>query len=95
VRLRDSGSRIGRVPSQKEEAMSSAILDTPRTPAVSRPLDHISRLARLGKAGRLARYRAGELSKADIAAWIANYPEEVPTVNGEFEWIARRLVDVE
>jgi hypothetical protein len=30
-----------------------------------------------------------------VAAWIRRYPEEIPTVNGEFEWIAQRLVDLE
>lgn len=47
--------------------------------------DRLSRLGRLGKAGRLAQYRAGEFDRAVIEAWIARYPDEVPTVNGEFE----------
>lgn len=27
--------------------------------------------------------------------WVGHYPDEVPLINGEFEWIARRSVDLE
>ena len=75
--------------------MPSAAFDVPRTPPVSRPLDRVTRLARLGKSGRLARYRAGALDLADLSVWAARYPEEVPTVNGEFEWIGLTLADLD
>lgn len=45
----------------------------------------------LANQGRLARYRAGRLDLADLSVWAARYPEEVPTVNGEFEWIGLGL----
>ncbi|MGE0065902.1 MAG: hypothetical protein AB7T48_00990 [Solirubrobacterales bacterium] len=27
--------------------------------------------------------------------WVGHYPDEVPLINSEFEWIARRSVDLE
>lgn len=47
-----------------------------------------ARIDGLGPAGRLRAYRDGELSAADVAIWVGLYPEEVPTINDEFEWIA-------
>jgi hypothetical protein len=35
----------------------------------------------------LRAYRAGRLTRAERTAWAAAYPEEVPIVNDEFEWI--------
>lgn len=42
------------------------------------------RLDDLGPELRRAAFDAGKLTAADVAAWFASYPEEVPTVNGEF-----------
>jgi hypothetical protein len=38
--------------------------------------------------GRIAAMRRGELTLEQCAAWAARYPEQVPIVNGEFEYIA-------
>ena len=59
--------------------------------AVSNPSPRAARLDQLGAAGRLAAYRAGDLDQPDVATWLARYPDEVPTVNGEFEWIVATL----
>jgi hypothetical protein len=37
---------------------------------------------------RVAAMRRGELSLEQCAAWAASYPEQVPQVNGEFEYLA-------
>jgi hypothetical protein len=37
---------------------------------------------------RIAAMRRGELTYEQLAAWSARYPDQVPRVNGEFEWIA-------
>jgi hypothetical protein len=58
----------------------------PATPSAFR-----SRLDDLGPAGRLAAFQAAELSAADVGAWYASYPDEVPLINGEFPWIAATL----
>lgn len=36
---------------------------------------------------RIAAMRRGELTLEQCAAWAARYPEQVPIVNGEFEYI--------
>lgn len=57
-------------------------------PTTSRFAD---RLDDLGPDDRLAAFQTGELTCADVAAWYVSYPEEVPTINGEFPWIAATL----
>ena len=37
---------------------------------------------------RIAAMRKGELSLEQCAAWAARYPEQMPLVNSEFEYIA-------
>ena len=75
--------------------MSSTTLDASRALAVPGPSDRVIRLDRLGAAGRLAQYRAGKLDLAELSVWAARYPEEVPTVNGEVEWIGLTLADLD
>lgn len=43
---------------------------------------------------RIAAMRRGELSYRQLSAWSARYPDQVPTVHGEFEWILSKLADV-
>jgi len=37
---------------------------------------------------RIAAMRRGELTCEQLAAWSARHPDQVPMLNGEFEWIA-------
>ena len=39
---------------------------------------------------RVAAMRRGELTVEQLAAWSARHPDQVPMLNGEFEWIAIR-----
>jgi hypothetical protein len=55
----------------------------------------VEELDQLGAAGRLAAYRAGELGIDQLSAWATRYPDEVPTVNGEVEWIGLTLADLD
>ena len=32
---------------------------------------------------------------SDTALWVATYPDEAPLVNGELEWIALGLADLD
>lgn len=59
------------------------------------PSERVARLERLGPTGRIAGYRAGKLSIVDLSVWAARYPDEVPTVNGEVEWIGLTLADLD
>ena len=45
-------------------------------------------------AQRIAAVRRGELSLEQCAAWAARYPEQVPLLNGEFEFIAAHTPEV-
>jgi hypothetical protein len=39
-------------------------------------------------AQRIAAMRRGELTLEQCSAWAARYPEQMPLLNGEFEYIA-------
>jgi hypothetical protein len=43
---------------------------------------------------RVAAMRAGELNMEQCCAWAARHPEQVPLLNGEFEFIAAYRPDV-
>jgi hypothetical protein len=45
-------------------------------------------LWQLTAAERVAAMRRGELTLEQCAAWAARYPEQVPLLNGEFEYLA-------
>jgi hypothetical protein len=51
-------------------------------------------LRRLGRPGRLAAYRRGEFDLDSCCLWAAAYPDEVPRLNGEFEFIAAKTPEV-
>jgi hypothetical protein len=75
--------------------MSSTTLGLTRSSIAPGPSDRVAHLGSLGASGRLAHYRAGKLDLADLSIWAARYPEEVPTVNGEVEWIGLTLADLD
>ena len=51
-------------------------------------------LFRLGRQGRLAAHRRGELDFESCCLWAARWPHEVPLLHGEFEFIARTMPEV-
>lgn len=53
------------------------------------------RLDRMSPSQRLRAYRSGAFSRAERARWACRYPEEVPMVNGEVEWIALGSADLD
>lgn len=40
---------------------------------------------------RIVAYADGRLNRAELTAWAARHPEEVPLINGELPWIAATL----
>jgi hypothetical protein len=53
--------------------------------------DREARLEKLWKmtaSERITAMRKGKLSLEQCAAWAARYPEQVPLINGEFEYLA-------
>ena len=51
-------------------------------------------LWRMAPAQRVAAMRRGELTLAQCSAWAARHPEQVPLVNGEFEYLAALTPEV-
>lgn len=59
------------------------------------PLSFLDVLHEMSPAERLGAYRAGAFTRRERTIWSANYPEEVPLVNDEFEWIALSMADLD
>ena len=51
-------------------------------------------LWRMTPAQRVAAMRRGELTLEQCSAWAARHPEQVPLVNGEFEYLAALTPEV-
>jgi hypothetical protein len=43
---------------------------------------------------RIAAMRRGDLSMEQCCAWAARFPQQVPLINGEFEFIAAYMPEV-
>jgi hypothetical protein len=57
--------------------------------------DFLAQLVSLTPERRLADYHAGLLTRHQLTLWARHYPEEVPLLNGEHEWIALDLADLD
>jgi hypothetical protein len=55
----------------------------------------LSRLAEMTPQQRIDAARRGAFNRAQRALWVATYADEVPLVNGELEWIALGLADLD
>lgn len=55
----------------------------------------LDRLASMSPAARLLAARRGAFTRSERALWARTYPDEVPLVNGEVEWIALGLADLD
>jgi hypothetical protein len=75
--------------------MSSATVSRSRASDVPGSGACAARLVTLGRSRRFREFEAGNLSRAELFAWAARYPEEVPLVNGELPWIGLRLADLD
>lgn len=54
-----------------------------------------ARLARMRPDQRIAASRNGGFTRHERAVWACRYPHEVPTVNGEFEWLVLGSADLD
>jgi hypothetical protein len=55
----------------------------------------LSRLAEMTAEQRIDAARRGDFDRTDRVLWISAYPDEIPLVNGELEWIALGLADLD
>jgi hypothetical protein len=53
------------------------------------------RLAAMTAEGRQLAYESGELTRPELFAWAALFPDEVPLVDGELPWIVATLADLD
>jgi hypothetical protein len=53
------------------------------------------RLAAMTPETRRLAYEEGELTRAELFAWAALFPEEVPLIDGELPWIVATLADLD
>ena len=54
----------------------------------------LRRLWQMPPEQRVAAMRRGELTLEQCSAWAARYPEQVPLLNDEFEYLARLSPEV-
>ena len=54
----------------------------------------LRRLWQMTAEQRVAAMRRGELTPEQLAAWSGRHPEQMPMLNGEFEWIAINTPEV-
>ena len=55
----------------------------------------LARLVRMSTEERRRAARYGGFTSWQRSLWAARFPEEVPVVNGELEWIALTLADLD
>ena len=55
----------------------------------------VARLARMRPDQRIAASRNGRFTRHERAVWACRYPHEVPTINGEFEWLVLGSADLD
>ncbi len=51
----------------------------------------LRRLWQMSAEQRVAAMRRRELTREQLAAWSARHPDQVPLLNGEWEWIAAEM----
>lgn len=55
----------------------------------------LTRLDRMSSRQRVKTYRAGGFSREERAVWACRYPDEVPIINGEREWLVLGSADLD
>lgn len=78
--------------------LTDTILDSPLPVEISHDLDRraarLRALWRMTPTQRVTAMRRGDLSLQQCAAWAARHPEQIPLINGEFEYLAAFTPDV-
>ncbi len=55
----------------------------------------VTLLAVMTYAERVRAYRSGALSRHELSVAAARFPDQMPLLNDEYEWISTSLVDLE
>lgn len=81
------------IPTDIQDPASPEAASRP-SPEVREP-DFPTILDRMTPVERLRAYRSGAFDRRELSIWSARFPEEAPLLNGELEWIARDLADLD
>jgi hypothetical protein len=73
-------------PAERTDAATRGSYEEPDLPRI---------LDRMTPVERLRAYRSGAFDRRERTIWAARFPEEAPLLNGELEWIARDLADLD
>jgi hypothetical protein len=71
-----------------DKAQRQATLDEQAIKALKARETRLKELWKMTVSERITAMRDGKLSLEQCAAWAARYPEQVPLINGEFEYLA-------
>ena len=71
-----------------KQAQQQTTLDEQSAKALKAREAPLERLWKMTVSQRINAMRKGELSLEQCAAWAARYPEQMPLLNGEFEYLA-------
>jgi hypothetical protein len=55
----------------------------------------VSVLGRMTREERISASHHGGFTRWERWVWAARFPDEVPSLNGEFEWISANLADLD
>lgn len=79
-----------------EQPLSHEVL-APRGALDTDPLvnDFLSVLSRMTPRERISASRHGGFTRWERWVWAARFPDEVPLLNGEYEWISSGLADLD
>ena len=78
--------------SNQPPTSATALAQQVRTAPTS--AERVAGLRRMSRDERLAAYRRGEFDLDACCLWACRYPRELPLLNGEFEFIARKMPEV-
>lgn len=74
---------------------SRALLKPDRLSPSRRRDAFLAELEQMSEEERVRAARFGAFSRWERSVWAASYPEQVPLINGELEWIALGLADLD
>jgi hypothetical protein len=94
VREEGTGSAPGGATPERRSQVATRTIQ-PIEIEADAPVSFVDVLHRMDPQERLGAYRAGAFTRRERTIWAANYPEEVPLVNGELEWIALSMADLD
>jgi hypothetical protein len=86
------GEELG---TDRDRVQDHDLREAPRLSPSGRRQAFLAELGQMSEEERVRAARHGSFSRWERSIWAAQFPEQVPLVNGEVEWIALRLADLD